>query len=259
MLKGLILDMDGVLWHDTEPIGDLPRIIDQIRSLELQFVFATNNSTYTIAEYQQKFAGMGVSVEPWRIVTSAESTFDYLQETSPEARTLYIFGAPSLKTSARMRGYDVLADDNENAQPDFVIVGLDINMTYQKVSTASRYIRQGARFIATNTDATFPTPHGLTPGSGTMVSAVQTASGTKPISIGKPEPYLYRSAMKVMKLEPHEILCIGDRLNTDILGAQKGGFRSALVLTGVSTLEDLEHWQPKPDLVAKDLESLIYD
>ena len=258
-LKGLILDMDGVLWHDNEPIGELPAIFNQIRALGLKFVLATNNSTKTIDEYLQKLSGFGVLLEAWQIVTSAESTLDYLQETSPNADTLYIFGSNSLKESARQRGYNVLEDDDATTKADYVLVGLDVNLTYNKISNAAKKIREGATFIATNTDATFPAPQGLIPGAGTMVTAVQTASGTKPTTIGKPEPYLYRSAIKVMNLEPKDVLCVGDRLDTDILGAQNAGFQSALVLSGVSTPEDLDRWNPKPNLVASDLTALIYD
>ncbi|NLC30232.1 MAG: HAD hydrolase-like protein, partial [Chloroflexi bacterium] len=115
-----------------------------------------------------------------------------------------------------------------------------------------------AKFIATNSDATFPTPTGVIPGAGTMVAAVQTASGEEPLVIGKPAIGLYDQAMKVMGLSPDQVLCIGDRLSTDILGAKNSGFASAFVLSGINSLEDLEQWESKPDIIVDDLTALIY-
>lgn len=257
-IKGLILDMDGVLWHGSEPIGDLPAIFNSIRAQGLKFVLATNNSGSTIPEYQEKLANMGVQVSPEQVLTSADATFAYIRDNYPVQNTVYIVGTDSFKKNGKDHGFIVLDDDNDQSPADFVLVGLDRNITYKKLDIASRKIRNGALFIATNTDATYPMPHGLTPGAGTMVSAIQTASSKTPFVVGKPERYLYHYATRNMTLMPEQILCVGDRLNTDILGAQKGGFRSAFVLSGVNTLEDLKEWEPKPDLIFKDLYTLVH-
>ncbi len=256
MLKGLILDMDGVLWHDTEPIGNLSEIFSQIRDLGLDFVLATNNATKTIQEYVEKLAGFGVQVKAEQILTSAVATFHYLQSNFPEKKVVFIVGSDSLKKDARRRGFDLLLE-GEQRQADLVIVGLDPALTYEKITFAAKQIRSGAEFIATNTDATYPTPAGMIPGAGTMVAAVQTASGKEPLVIGKPSSSLYIQAMKVMGLTPTEVLCVGDRLSTDILGAYNGGFHSALVLSGVNTLLDLATWEPKPDIIVENLAALI--
>lgn len=257
-IKGLILDMDGVLWHGSEPIGDLPAIFDSIRAQGLKFVLATNNSGSTIPEYQEKLANMGVQVSPEQVLTSADATFAYIRDNYPVQNTVYIVGTDSFKKNGKDHGFIVLDDDNDQSPADFVLVGLDRNITYKKLDIASRKIRNGALFIATNTDATYPMPHGLTPGAGTMVSAIQTASGKTPFVVGKPERYLYHYATRSMALMPEQILCIGDRLDTDILGAQKGGFRSAFVLSGVNNLDDLATWEPKPDIIVEDLTALIH-
>lgn len=256
-VKGLIIDMDGVLWHDHEPIGDLPGIFEKIHSLGLDFVLATNNSSKTVSEFQEKLSGFDLQVDPSRIITSALATFQYLKESHPEIKVVYIIGSNSFRDDARRRGFSVLLD-SEQKPADAVIVGLDFKLTYERISYAARQIIDGAKFIATNTDATFPTPTGVIPGAGTMVAAVQTASGNEPLVIGKPAIGLYDQAMKVMGLNADQVLCIGDRLSTDILGAQNGGFASAFVLSGINSLEDLENWEPKPDLIAEDLTALIY-
>ena len=256
MLKGLILDLDGVLWHDTKPIGNLAEIFDQIRNLGLDFVLATNNATKTIQEYVDKLAGFGVQVKPEQILTSAVATFHFLQATYPDKKVIFIVGSNSLKKEARRIGFNLLLE-GEQKQADLVIVGLDPAVTYEKISYAASQIRSGAQFIATNTDATYPTPRGMIPGAGTMVAAVQTASGSEPMVIGKPSPSMYIQAMKVMGLTPNQVMCVGDRLSTDILGARNGGFHSAFVLSGVNTLEDLANWEPKPDIVVENLTALI--
>ncbi len=258
-IKGLIIDMDGVLWHGSEPIGDLPAIFESIRAQGLKFVLATNNSGSTIPEYQEKLANMGVQVSPEHVLTSADATFAYIRDKYPTQNTVYIVGTDSFKKNGKDRGFIVLDDDDDQTPADFVLVGLDRTINYKKLDISSRKIRNGALFIATNTDATYPMPHGLTPGAGTIVTAIQTASGETPFVVGKPEHFLYHYATRNMALMPEQILCIGDRLNTDILGAHKGGFRSAFVLSGVNTLEDLENWDYKPDLVVKDLSALIHD
>jgi 4-nitrophenyl phosphatase len=256
MLKGLILDMDGVLWHDSEPIGNLSEIFAQIQDLELDFILATNNATKTIQQYVEKLAGFGVQVKSEQIITSAVATFHYLQETLPDKKVVFIVGSESLKKDAQSRGFNLLLE-GEQKQADIVIVGLDPSMTYEKIGYAAKQIRAGAKFIATNTDATYPTPAGLLPGAGTVVAAVQTASGKEPLVIGKPSPSMYLQAMEVMGLTPDRLMCIGDRLSTDILGAHNGGFRSGFVLSGVNTLHDLEDWELQPDIIAENLTALI--
>ena len=256
-LKGLILDMDGVIWRGNEAIGNLPEIFSTIRQIGLDFVFATNNSAKTIEEYQDKLHSIGLEVEPRQILTSAVATFFYLQENHPNKKNLFIIGSDSFKSDAVERGFTLVNAEND-LQADFVVVGLDTIFNYEKIKFAANQIFDGATFLATNADPTYPTPHGPIPGAGVMVAAVKTASGIEPIVIGKPSPNMYKQAIKTMHLEPDQVLCVGDRLITDILGAHNGGFHSAFVLSGVNSLADLEKWEPKPDIVAKDLETLIY-
>lgn len=255
-LKGLILDMDGVIWRGNEAIGNLPAIFSEINRIGLDFVFATNNSAKTIEEYQEKLRSIGLDVESRQILTSAVATFLYLQENHPNKKNLFIIGSDSFKSNAVERGFNLVSAEN-NLLADFVIVGLDTNLNYDEIKLAANQIFEGAIFLATNADPTYPTPHGPIPGAGVMVAAVKTASGTEPIVIGKPSANMYRQAVKTMQLEPDQVLCVGDRLITDILGAHNGGFHSAFVLSGVNTLDDLALWEPKPDIVAKDLETLI--
>ena len=138
-----------------------------------------------------------------------------------------------------------------------VLDGMDRNLTFSKLCEATLLIRSGSFFVGTNSDPTFPTPTGLIPGVGAILKALEVASGKTPIVVGKPEPEMYQLAMKTMRTTPETTLVIGDRLETDILGAQRLGCKTALVLSGVSTLDDVGVWNPKPDWILDNLTSVI--
>lgn len=250
--------MDGVLWHDSEPIGNLPEIFAGIDRLGLKVTFATNNATKSVDEFLNKLASFGVLANPEQVVTSADAALCYISRHYLQGSRIYVLGSESLRSQVHKNGFKVL-DDHDPDEAEVVLVALDTHITYQKLGNAGLLIRGGAEFIATNTDATYPTPRGQMPGAGTIVAAVAAASGQAPLVIGKPQPTLFEQAMQIMGTQPHETLCIGDRLETDILGGQNAGCPTALVLTGVSTWEQAQTWQPQPTIIAKDLSSLIYD
>ena len=250
--------MDGVLWHDKEPIGNLPDIFSSINRMGLKHTFATNNATKSVSEFVQKLAGFGVNAQAAQIVTSANAALRYISLHYAPASRVYVVGTDSLREQVRENGFVVL-NEHESSDASVVLVALDTHINYRKLAAAGLLIRAGAQFIATNTDTTYPTPHGLLPGAGTLVAAVAAASGKEPLVIGKPQPTLFKEAMEMMGTQPHETLCVGDRLETDILGGQNAGCMTALVLGGASTLEQAQAWQPQPTIIAKDLSSLLDD
>jgi 4-nitrophenyl phosphatase len=250
--------MDGVLWHDSEPIGNLPENFSAISSMGLKVTFATNNATKSVSEFQLKLASFGVEVHTEQIVTSAGATLRYISKHYAPKSRVYVVGTNSLREQVRKIGFIVL-DDEKPTVADVVMVAMDPHITYQKLANAGLLIRAGAQFIATNTDTTYPTPQGLMPGAGTMVAAVSAASGQEPLVIGKPQPTMFELAMEIMGTQPHETLCVGDRLETDVLGGLNAGCPTALVLGGVSTIEQAQTWQPKPTIVTKNLSSLLHD
>lgn len=264
-LKALILDMDGVLWHDREAIGDLPAIFATVRKLGLKFIFATNNATKKPEQYVARFAAMGLEVRPRQVLTSAEIACDHLASVLPAHSPVYVIGSSNLSEMIQNAGLYVLPSNGilEDSSPSAgqakaVVVGLDREINYQKLAIASGYVRQGALFVATNTDVTYPTPEGLMPGAGCMVAAVQASSGVAPLVMGKPFPGMYREALARLQLSPSEVLCVGDRLETDIAGAQNANCPTALVLSGVATMQDAKAWPTPIDIIAPDLSALIY-
>jgi 4-nitrophenyl phosphatase len=250
-LKTILLDMDGVLWHGAKPVIDIKRLFDSIQAMDLQPYCVTNNSTRSISFHLEKLKGFGVSLDSSQIITSAEATAGFLLEKFPQQGTLFAVGEEGLQEALQSKGFRLM-DHDSGQQVAAVVVGLDRNLTYQDLDLATRYLGRGAFFVGTNPDLTIPTPTGEAPGAGTIIKGIEVASGKTPLIIGKPFSTLYSLALSRSNSLPEETLMIGDRLETDIGGAQQVGIRTALVLSGISTQEDADTWDPAPELVADD-------
>ncbi|MBG0786564.1 MAG: HAD-IIA family hydrolase [Anaerolineaceae bacterium] len=255
-IKGLILDMDGVLWKDTEPIGDLPAIFQAFNDQGLKVILATNNGTKTVDEFFSKIRRFGVELEDWQVISAAQATAIHLTEKYPNGCKVYAVGTPSLVKILEDAGLTVLAERSDDIQ--VVVAAMDTSLTYEKIKNAELLVRNGAEFIGTNPDVTYPSPDGLIPGAGTVIGAIEIASGHKAKIIGKPEPLLYQMALRRLGLKPEETLGVGDRLETDILGAQAAGISSAFVLSGASTLEQAQQMTTPPDIILKNLSELVF-
>jgi 4-nitrophenyl phosphatase len=244
--------MDGVLWRGAEPIGDLSSIFAQIKRIGWKVIFTTNNASRTISQYIEVLSSFGVTAEPWQIINSATAATLYLCKQFPNGGPVYIIGEQGIIEACTEHGFY-----QSEAGALAVIVGIDRKLTYEKLKTATLLLRSGVPFIGTNPDRTFPTPQGLVPGTGSILAALSTASDVEPIIVGKPEPTMYWIALERLNIIPDQALVIGDRLETDIVGAQLIGCHTALVLSGVTNADQAEVWQPPPDIIAKDLESVI--
>jgi 4-nitrophenyl phosphatase len=254
--KGFIFDMDGVLYRGNH---QLPGVVDLINALvirDIPYMLATNNSMSTPEMYVEKLGKMGIETEPASILTSATATRINLMETTKPGDKIFVIGMPALSDQLFIDVEYVRAGD-EDEDIAAVVMGLDLEFTYAKLKRGNRAIRAGAAFVATNADATLPTEEGLVPGAGSVVSAMQTASGVKPVMIGKPEPTTIMMSAKAMGLEPSDCVMIGDRLDTDILAGSRAGTLTALVLTGVSTRDEIATAEALPDLVFSDLTALL--
>jgi 4-nitrophenyl phosphatase len=251
-IRGLILDMDGVIWRGNDPIGDLPTIFSVIEQKRLKVILASNNATRSAQQFIDKLRAFGVDLEPWQVVNSAVATASYLRGKYPHGGPVYFIGQDGLRHELTSAGFYL-----DDKQPLAVISSMDREINYEKLRIATLLIRQGIPFISTNPDTTFPDPEGLVPGAGSIMAALQAATDVQPVIIGKPQPELYRVALNRLGIAPDEGLMVGDRLETDIAGGQNIGCPTALVLTGVTSLEAAQEWTPAPDVIVDDLESLL--
>ncbi len=253
-IRALILDMDGVLWRGDEPIGDLPTLFTEIKRSGLQVILATNNATKSIQEFVLKLASFGVDLDPWQIINSAQATAHYLCQIHPTGGPVFVVGEPGLEEILLEKGFY-----NSDKNPLAVIVALDRGINYQKLSKATLLVRAGVPFIGTNPDRTFPTPEGQVPGAGSIIATIEAATDVIPAVIGKPNPIMYQFAMERLGTGVEETLVVGDRLETDIAGAQKLGNPCALVLSGVTDQEKAWQWEPAPDMIAENLTQVIQE
>jgi 4-nitrophenyl phosphatase len=250
-VRYLITDMDGVLWRGQEPLPGLAEFIRFLRERSIKFVCATNNASTLAGKLAERLQGWGADVNPDEIVTSATATADYLAAILPPGSRLFVIGLEGLRAPLRERGFEFA--EREAAA---VVVGIDWNVTYRQFKQAALLIRAGAKFIGTNGDRTFPTPEGLVPGNGALLALIETATDVQPIVMGKPGPALYETALKRMNAVPDQTLVLGDRLETDILGAVRLNLKSALVLSGVTTRAELAASDYQPDGVFDDIADL---
>ena len=248
-IKHLIIDMDGVLYRGDQAMPRLQEFFAFLRQRPIPFILATNNSTRTPQEYVDKLAGMGVTVSPEEILVSGQATARYLAREYPRGTRVHVFGMPALRKAIVDEGF-ILADEDV----ELVVASMDRQVTYEKLKRATLLIRGGARFIATNLDPTNPSEEGLIPGTGTMIVALETASGTKAMPIGKPEPIMYQLAMDQMGAHPETTAAIGDRADTDILGGKRAGLTTLCVLSGSSDRSEAETFEA--DMIFEDIADL---
>jgi 4-nitrophenyl phosphatase len=254
--KAWILDMDGVLYRGAEVLPGVKELLDALTLRERPVMLATNNSMSTPEAYEHKLAAMGLDVPASAVITSALATHDYLLRALPAGAGIYVIGMPALREQL-FDGTPFHPVQFGEEQPAAVVIGLDLEFTYAKLKAAHEAIQRGALFIATNADSTLPTEGGLVPGAGSIVAALAAATGQQPVVIGKPETPMLEMAMMRMGVQPEETVMLGDRLDTDVLAGERAGMPTVLVLTGVSTREDLASAEVLPDVVVSDLPSLV--
>ena len=219
----------------------------------LNFILATNNSRNTPDDYVHKLREMGVNgIDARHILTSGSAAASFLKARYPAGSGIYVIGGDGLKQMLIRAGFS-LSERNARA----VVCGIDFELTYNKLRAATLLIRGGADFIGTNPDASFPAPEGLVPGAGSIIRLLEAASGQSPTIIGKPQPAIFAAALRQLGCAPSETLMIGDRISTDIAGAQALDIKTALLLTGVETAESSNASAVKPDAVFAGLPELL--
>jgi 4-nitrophenyl phosphatase len=254
-LRGLLIDLDGVVYTGREPIPGGAGFLAEARRRGVGFLLVTNNSTASPELVAERLHGMAIDVRPEEILTSAQAAAAYVRAhaAGPGLTRVLLVGEAGLRQAAVAEGL-VVADDGE-VPVDWVIAGLDRCFDYAKLTVAVRAILGGARFVATNADALLPVEGGqVIPGAGTIVAAIQTGTGVEPIVVGKPEAGLFEHGLRRLGgLLPAQVAMIGDRLDTDVVGGRRAGLRTILVLSGVTTPSAANAASTQPDAIAPDL------
>jgi 4-nitrophenyl phosphatase len=252
-IEGLIDDMDGVLWRDRAMLPGVAEFFALLQAWKLPFVIATNNATSSASVIQERLQAAGVLLTEAQVLTSAQAAAIFLQQQVGTGTPVFVVGESGLRSAVTEIGMHIVDRADE---AEVVVAGLERGLSWESLSEATLAIRAGALFVATNTDATFPSERGLLPGAGAVIAALETASGVSPVVIGKPEPRLFLAAVDRLGTRPDHTLVVGDRVETDILGARRGGLPSALILTGVTQRPDLAQSAVLPDWVFDDLPAL---
>lgn len=247
-IRGFLIDMDGVLYRGDLPLPGARRFVQALQDEDVPFILLTNNSTRTPSQYMTKLEQMGLHVAPSALLTSAQATAMYLEKVAPPGTRMYVIGEDGLRNEITERGYVITEDDVA-----FVVAGQDTRLTYEKLRIATLAIRSGAIFIGSNPDRSFPAEDGITPGTGAILAALEAASDVTPTVIGKPQQVMFDLALEQLGTRPEETAMIGDRLETDILGANEAGLLTLLVLTGITSRQDLLESDIRPDVVYEDL------
>jgi 4-nitrophenyl phosphatase len=252
-IKGILVDLDGTIYRGNRLIDGATKFLDWIRCRNIEYLLLTNNSTTTPEKIVNNLNFLGIQEMTSRIMTSALATAQYLLDIGAKNAKVFIIGENGLFQALIDQGFLITEE-----HPDYVVVGLDRNVDMSKLSIGFTALLHGAKFILTNPDKILPVEGGVfVPGAGSISALLEYATGLSPIIIGKPHPLIYQIAARKLGYDPKELIIIGDSLETDIKGGQALGISTCLVITGVTSREQLDESNIKPDYVVNSLSDLI--
>ena len=243
--------MDGVLFHEEQPIPGADRFLARLRELELPFLVLTNNSIYTRRDLSARLRAGGLEVPEDAIWTSALATARFLQEQRPGG-SAFVVGEAGLTTALHEAGY-TMTDIN----PDYVVLGETRTYGFERITRAIRLVMGGARFIATNPDPIGPSPGGPLPATGSIAALISRATEVAPYFIGKPNPLMIRSALNAVGAHSESTAMIGDRMDTDVVAGLEAGLQAILVLSGVTTRGEAERFPYRASRIVDSVADLV--
>ncbi|TMW72486.1 TIGR01457 family HAD-type hydrolase [Alteribacter natronophilus] len=238
--KGYLIDLDGTMYRGAERIAEAVEFVNELSRRELPYLFVTNNSSRTPEQVSAKLVSMGIPSTPGHVYTTSMATAGYIAGQKPGA-SVYMIGEEGLARALEEEG---LVRGGEEA--DYVVMGIDRKISYEKFSTACLAVRNGASFVSTNGDVAIPAERGLLPGNGSLTSVVTVSTGVKPRFIGKPEAVIIDGALEVLGTAKEDTVMIGDNYDTDILAGIHGGLDTVIVHTGVTPKEHLGKKEIQP-------------
>ena len=246
--KGYLIDLDGTMYRGSERIEAASDFVKRLREQDIPYLFVTNNSSRTPRQVAEKLREFDIPCEEELVFTTSLATANYIYDRKKDA-SVYAIGEEGIMTALKEKGFPFV---EENA--DFVVMGIDREINYEKLAKAALAVRNGAVFISTNADIALPTERGLLPGNGSLTSVIAVTTQTKPIFIGKPESIIMDQALKVLGTAKEDTLMVGDYYDTDILAGMNAGMDTLLVHTGVTTVELLRGYDRQPTHVIHSLD-----
>jgi len=250
-IESWLTDMDGVLVHENEALPGASELIHQWVETGTQFLVLTNNSIFTPRDLAARLRASGLEVPEERIWTSALATAEFCKSQIPGG-SAFVIGEAGLTTALHEAGF-VMTE----TVPDFVVVGETRNYSFEAITKAIRLINDGARFIATNPDATGPSADGVLPATGAIAALITKATGKDPYVVGKPNPMMFRSAMNKINAHSETTAMIGDRMDTDVVAGIEAGLHTILVLTGISDHAEIARYPFRPSEILAGVHELL--
>ncbi|NLH09320.1 MAG: HAD family hydrolase [Chloroflexi bacterium] len=238
--KAYLIDMDGVLIRGNQAIPGASEFLERLRAAGAPFMVLTNNSRLTPHDHHAALAALGLNVSAECIFTSALATSHFLDNQRPKG-TAFVIGEAGRTTALHDIGYRITEHD-----PDYVVLGETNTYSFVSITTAIRLIQGGARFIATNPDVVGPTDQGIVPATGAVAALITAATGVQPYFVGKPNPLMMREALREMNVHSENAIMIGDRMDTDMVAGIESGLETILVLSGVTTREEVDRYPYRP-------------
>lgn len=251
---GFLLDLDGVLFRGAQAIPGAAGLLEHLRATATPFCILTNNSTRTPEETVETFAGIGVTLDPQQVLTSAQVAAARLSRDGSPEQQVFVVGSDSLRHL--LRRHDVRLTSEWREATD-VLVGLDREMSYESMARASLAIGRGARFLGTNADRSFPSERGLEPGAGALLALLEATTGVAPSVFGKPQAAMFEEALQRIGTEAARTAMVGDRHETDIVGAARAHLMTIAVTSGATSAEDMARREPRPDWIFPSVQELL--
>jgi NagD protein len=250
-IRSWLMDMDGVLVREEDPIPGAPEFLARLQELGTPFLLLTNNSMYTPRDLAARLRRSGLDVPEQSIWTSALATARFLEDQRPGG-SAFVVGEVGLTTALHAAGYTLTDRD-----PDYVVLGETRTYSFERITRAIRLVGEGARFIATNPDNVGPSADGPLPATGSVAALISRATGVAPYYVGKPNPLMMRSALNAIDAHSEHTAMIGDRMDTDIVAGLEAGLEAILVLTGVTPGTDVERHPYRPSRVIDSIAELV--
>lgn len=240
-----LIDLDGTMFRGNEKIEEAPLFIKHLQDTNQDFLFLTNNSSKKPSDVVLHLASFGIEVDESKVYTTSLAMAQYIS-TQKAGASVYMIGEEGLRVALQEAGCKLITNDDNLDLVDFVVMGLDRQITYEKLAKAALAVRAGATFLSTNADKALPTERGMLPGNGSLTSVITTSTRIEPLFIGKPEPLMIELILKQKGLEKEDLLLIGDNYETDILAGIVANIDTAIVFTGFTSKEEIDQVKVKP-------------